>query len=177
MLPILRARAIARIASSIRGVVPVIVLAACSQHGTGMHDPSRAPDCRVDLLESHPGTAYTEVGQLSLEVYAAGPSAYQYKNARALLAEIRAEICAVGGDTLMTERNAAGVIVRGTVFRRSNELEPFPRPPQRPSRSEICEPSCGPGFTCEGGTCIQLCVPECADGETCGADQLCHPNQ
>ncbi len=157
-------------------MIPLVVLAACSQHGTGTHEPSRAPNCTVEVYESHPTSGYTELGQISFEAYVAGPPERQYKNSYALLADIRAEICALGGDTLVTDRNAAGMIVRGTVLRHAEELEVIPQP-QMPSRAEICEPACGPGFTCEGGTCIQTCVPECADGETCGADQVCHPNQ
>jgi hypothetical protein len=143
---------------------------------TGYSMP-RSGDCRVVVLESHPGSGYVEVGELSFDVYAAGAARYQYTDWHRLAAELHGDICAVGGDTLMIERNAAGVIVHGTVFRRANEIELPPPPPENrlPSRSEICEPSCRAGFVCEGGSCIEQCTPaSCGEGESCGIDQLCH---
>jgi len=110
-----------------------------------------------------------------LDAYLLGPGQPQYTSPYALAADNHEQICAVGGDTLVTERNALGVIVRGTVFRHAGMQDVMP-PPARPERSETCEPSCSQGFACEGGTCIQQCVPACGDGETCGNDRLCHSN-
>jgi len=154
----------------------IVALAACGSQGT--QTTPRGPDCIVEVLPVPPGSDYVQIGELSLDAYAAGPASHQYKNPHALAAELRPQICAIGGDTFVTERNAAGVIVRGTVFRRMTMLDlPPPSPPARlPSRAEICEPSCDPGSTCEGGTCIPQCVPACGDGETCSSDRRCQPN-
>jgi hypothetical protein len=149
---------------------------ACGRQGDSRSLP-RDPACRVDVLMNDPGSDYVEVGQLSFDAYAAGPARRQYRSPYALAAEMHAEICAVGGDTLVTERNAAGVIVHGTVYRRADVLDVAPPPPRPPSRAEVCEPSCGPGSTCEGGTCIPLCDPACGEGERCGNDGLCHPDE
>lgn len=178
MLTALRAQGIARVASPVRGVLAVIALATCSRQvgQTGTQGFAHGSDCRVEVLASQPRSGYVEVGQLSFEAYAAGPARHQYTSSYALAADLRADICAVGGDALVIERNAAGVIVHGTVLRRADVLEVPPPPSQPPSRTELCEPSCSPGFACEGGTCIQQCVPACANGETCGNDRLCYPN-
>src|ERR1041384_3068124 len=108
------------------GVIVIAVVAACSGYA-GQTLP-RVPDCRVELLQTNPGDGYVEVGQISFDVYVAGSPKRQYTSPRALLAEIRPDVCAVGGDTLMVERNAGNVIVRATAFRRQT-LEDAVRPP------------------------------------------------
>ena len=137
----------------------------------------RPDDCHIDVLPNPPGDPYVQVGELSLEASIAGPARYQYKSPYQLAADMRGQICAIGGDTLVTERDASGVIVRGTVYRRATEedIPAAPRPP--PSRAERCEAGCGPGFVCEAGTCVPQCDPACGDGATCGADRLCHPEE
>jgi hypothetical protein len=155
------------------------------------------------VLPNPPGSDYVEIGELSFPPYIAASNQGQYKNPYALAADLRPNICAVGGDTLVTERNAAGVIaadlrpnicavggdtlvternaagviVRGTVYRHADVLDVAPPPPP-PSRAEGCEPGCGPGSLCEAGTCVpRQCVPACGDGAACGTDGLCHPNE
>lgn len=165
------------IARAARGAVAALLACACGHAGTADTYEPRASNCQIQVLPNAPRSGYVEVGELSFEAYAAGPAGYQYKSPYALAADLRPQICAVGGDTLVTERNAAGVIVRGTVYRRAEMRDVAPPPPrdQLPSRAEVCEPACGPGQTCEGGTCIAACVPPCAEGETCGGDLRCHP--
>src|SRR6185369_10589116 len=112
-------------------------------------------DCVVEVLPNLPRSGYVEVGELSMEAYAAGPSRYQYRDPHVLAAELHGQICATGGDTLVAERNAAGVIVRGTVLRRIHMNDVMPEPARLPPPAEACEPSCHAGFACEGGTCVE----------------------
>ena len=170
MIPRLRARAVTHL-----GVIALLALAACGSQ-TGRRPPSRGPDCVVDVLPLPPGSGYVEVGELSFEAYAAGPATHQYRDPHVLAAALHDEICAVGGDTLVTERNAMGVIVRGTVFRHVNQLDLQSQPVPPLPQAEGCDPSCSPGSTCEDGTCVRQCVPACADGESCGSDAVCQPS-
>jgi hypothetical protein len=82
-------------------------------------------------------------------------------------------VCAVGGDTLVTEMNGFGFITRGIVL--SRVASPDPADPA-PVPAGTCEPLCSPGFRCNAGTCIPQCNPHCADSETCGNDRICHPS-
>ena len=168
---------LSRTRNSALTLVVACALAACGSSSGGQNSP-RTPDCKVAVLPLPPGSDYVEIGELSLEAYSASPNKarYQYKDPYALAAAIHDQICASGADTLVTERNAAGVIVRGTVYRRANIHDVIPPPTQPPKKTETCEPECRSGFTCEGGTCVQhTCVPECGDDATCGPDLLCHP--
>jgi len=158
--------------AALPALAALVVLAACG----GAPNRSRSQECKVDVFPNPPGPDYVEVGELSFEAYAAASPDRQYRNPYALAADLHGQICAVGGDTLVTERNALGVIVRGTVYRHAELRDLQPPPPARPSRTEVCEPSCGPGTTCEGGTCIPQCAAPCAEGETCGSDGACHAN-
>ena len=166
----------ARVESRIRNALALAAVAlgaACGGHG-GQTYP-RPSDCVVQLVPNDPGPDYVEVGEMSFEAYLMMPSRYQYTNPRVLLAEIRPDICAIGGDTLFAQRNAAGVITHATVYRKPRELEPPPsRPRERPSHVESCEGSCQPGYICEKDACIPACVPACGEGQTCGTDRLCH---
>jgi len=177
----LRDRSVLGIPEPARGaramlLVGLVVLGACSRQA-GTRNLQRPPDCKVDVLPNPPGPDYVEIGELQFEPYIAGSSKGQYKNPYALAADLRPDICAVGGDTLVTERNAAGVIVAGTVFRRADVLDVVPPHPRPPPRAEGCAPSCRGGFTCEAGACVPACVPACGDGATCGSDGLCHPDE
>src|SRR6185295_529000 len=131
------------------------VLGAC---GSRAPNSPRIQNCYVEVLPNPPGNAYVEVGELSFEAYIAGHAERQYKSPYALVADMRPEICAVGGDTLVTERDAAGVIVRGTVYRKLNMDDAVP-PKAPPPKREICEPACHAGFTCDGGTCVPSAGP------------------
>jgi hypothetical protein len=151
-------------------------LAACGGQA-GMGGLPRVSDCKIEVLQTYPSSGYIEIGQLSFEVYAAGPARRRYTSPYALANDIHADICSIGGDTLVVDRNAAGVVVRGTVLRRATVYD-VPLPPPRPApRAETCEPSCGPGYACEGGTCIPQCIPACGDGQSCGTDRLCHADE
>jgi len=157
--------------------VIVVALASAACHPSGTQNHPNNPDCKVIVLPHPPGSEYVEVGELSLEAYAINPTRYQYKDPYALAADIHDQICAAGADTLVTERNAAGLIVRGAVYRRANIHDVIPPASQPSKKSETCEPECRSGFTCEGGTCVQhTCDPACGDDSTCGPDLLCHPN-
>jgi hypothetical protein len=158
-------------------MLAMAAVAACTPQGgqPGTHGAARGFDCRVDVRTTPPSSGYVELGQLSFEAYAAGPARRQYTSPYALAAAIHDDICAIGGDTLVTEQNAAGVIVRGTVLRRADVLDIPDLPAQPPSRTERCEPGCGPGLACEGGTCVPQCAPACGDGEVCGDDRICRP--
>lgn len=173
------AQVVARAISGVCIVVGAAALATCTP-GAGQGYPHVA-DCRIEVYETRPGPNYVEVGQFSLAPYGGGAQPRKvYKRASALLADMRADFCAVGGDMLVIERNALGEIVYGTVYRRAELHEmmvPPPPPPTPPSKSERCEPECGPGLTCEGGTCVELCVPACAEGTACGDDRVCHSTQ
>lgn len=158
------------------GAAPLVVLGACTRPG-GTQSPQRPPDCKIDVLPNPPGPDYVQLGELSFPPYIAASNRDQYKNPYALAADLHSNICAVGGDTLVTERNAAGVIVRGTVYRHAGVLDVVP-PPEAPPRTEGCASGCGPGFLCEAGTCVpRECVPACGDGAACGTDGMCHPDE
>jgi hypothetical protein len=139
---------------------------------------SRGPDCKIDVLPNPPGEDYVQIGDMDLGGYVMFKSQYQYKSPYLLAADMRPQICAIGGDTLVTERDAAGVITRGIVYRHLNNSDipaPYKTPPVKP---ESCEGACRPGFRCEHDVCVPVaveCDPTCNDGETCGPDGLCHP--
>jgi hypothetical protein len=160
---------------ALAGALAAGALASCSQ-SSGRPNTPLSSDCKVDVLPNPPGSDYVEVGELMLDAHAANPNLPQYKNPYALEAAIHDQICAAGADTLVTERNAYGIIVRGAVYRRAT-IEDVNPPSAKPPKAETCKPECGPGFTCEGGTCVQhSCAPACGDDATCGPDLICHPN-
>jgi hypothetical protein len=150
MLPTIRTFAV--IAS-----VALVALFALACHQPAARNSARGPDCKVDVLPHPPGDDYVEVGELFLEAQAADLSQPKFKNPHELAAALHDQICAVGADTLVTERNAAGEIVRGAVYRHAT-MEDL-KPPAAPPKAETCEPACRPGFTCEGGTCVQNDAP------------------
>lgn len=179
-MAILRASRAVRIAS--RGLVglggvALAAVAACG--GPGVVHP-RPPDCKIDVFPSPPGDDYVQVGEMDFGAYVIHKPQYQYKSPYTLAADMRDQICAVGGDTLVTERDAMGVIVHATVYRHANESDiPAPYPKQPPPKAESCEGGCGPGFACERDVCVPqgpACDPACGGGEICGADRLCHPD-
>jgi hypothetical protein len=151
-----------------------VIALACG--GPPVRNQARAPDCKIDVLPNPPGPDYVEIGQLSFPMYVAAADQGQYKSPYELAADLRPNICALGGDTLVTERNAAGVIVAGTVYRHADVLD-FASPPKPPPRAEGCEPSCAPGFLCEAGACVRQCTPACGEGEFCGTDGVCRADE
>jgi hypothetical protein len=157
-------------------VAALAALAACG--GPGAIHP-RPPDCRIEVFPNPPGENYVQVGEMDFGAYVIHKQQYQYKSPYTLAADMRDQICAAGGDTLVAERDASGVIVHATVYRHANDSDiPAPYPKQRPPKAESCEGGCGPGFACERDVCVPqapACEPACGDGETCGADRLCHP--
>jgi hypothetical protein len=168
MLPTTRLPAVVAVAAVI-----TLVALACS-HQSAARNAAYTPDCKIDVLPNPPGDNYVEVGELFLEAQAADLSQPKFKNPYALAAALRDQICAIGADTLVTERNAYGEIVRGAVYRRATIQDVAP--PAKPPKAETCEPACRSGYTCEGGTCVQHdCNPACGDDSTCGPDLLCHP--
>jgi hypothetical protein len=168
MLPTIRPSAV--IAS-----VALAALLALACHQPAARNSARGPDCKIDVLPHPPGDDYVEVGELFLEAQAADLSQPKFKSPYALAAALHDQICATGADTLVTERNAAGEIVRGAVYRHAT-IEDV-RPPVAPPKAETCEPACRSGYTCEGGTCVQqACDPVCGADATCGPDLICHPN-
>jgi hypothetical protein len=137
----------------------------------------RAANCEFDLVASHPGPGFVEVAQIAVD----GPAekvASHYRDPRAFASEVRPQVCAAGGDVLMTEVNGVGAIVHAIVFRHV-EIDPAPGPmngaPPPAAVAGVCEPICSPGFACNAGTCIPQCNPACGGDETCGNDRLCHP--
>jgi hypothetical protein len=174
MLPTTRSPAVVGFAT-LAAIAALAALTALACHQPAARNSARAPNCKVDVLPHPPGDDYVEVGELLLEPYAADPNQQQFKDPYVLAATIHDQICATGADTLVTERNAAGIIVRGAVYRRATIEDVIP--PAKPPTAETCEPACRSGYTCEGGTCVQhTCDPACGDNSTCGPDLLCHPN-
>jgi hypothetical protein len=163
------------------------LVAACG--GPGPHH-ARSPDCKIEVLPNPPGDGYVEVGQMEFPGNAMFKPQYSYHSPYTLAAEMREQICAVGGDTLVADRNAAGEIVHAAVYRHIDESD-IPAPyTKQPTKGESCEGACGPGTTCEHDVCVPQaqtpqaqapqaqapqCEPACAASETCGADGLCHP--
>jgi len=131
-----------RLAGLAGSVTVALAGLACGGNGQSYPHP---PDCHIDLFLAPPRDGYVELGEISFEAYAAGPTRYQYKDPVQLLADARTQICSLGGDTLVTDRNALGVIVHATVYRRANasDIPPAQRAPA--PRTETCDGACGPG--------------------------------
>jgi hypothetical protein len=172
------------------------LVAACGGPGP---NHVRPPDCKVQVLPNPPGDGYVEVGQMEFANAMFKPQ-YYYHSPYTLEADFHQQICALGGDTLVADRNAAGELVHAAVYRHIDESD-IPAPyTKQPTKGESCEGACGPGTTCEHDVCVPQaqtpqaqtppaeappaeappaeapqCEPACADGETCGADRLCHP--
>lgn len=162
--------------ASLAGLALAMV-AACGGPGP---NHARQPDCKIEVLPNPPGDGYVQVGTMDL----AGANVmfkpqYQYRSPYTLAAVMRQQICAVGGDTLVADRNAAGEITHAEVYRHIDESDiPAPYPKQPPPKAESCDGACGPGFACEHDVCVRQapqCDPACGDDQTCGADRLCHP--
>jgi hypothetical protein len=170
----LRAHAVT--GNAFAAVVALIALVALSCGGPPVRSQDRAPDCHINVLPNPPGPDYVEIGQLSFPPYIAAHDQDQYKSPLALAADLQPNICALGGDTLVTERNAAGVIVAGTVYRHA-EVRDYASPPAPPPRAEGCEPACGAGFLCAAGTCVRQCTPACSEGEFCAVDGVCRASE
>src|ERR1043165_3227374 len=153
-----------------------IALVALACGGPPVRNEGRAPDCHIDVLPNPPGPDYVEIGQLSFPPYIAAHDQNQYKSPYALAADLQPNICALGGDTLVAQRNAAGVVVAGTLDRHAGVLD-YASPPKLPPRAEGCEPACASGFLCEAGACVRQCTPACGEGEFCGADGGCRASE
>ena len=149
MLPIIRTSSVAALVA----LVGLMALVALACHQPAARNSARGPDCKIDVLPHPPGDDYVEVGELFLEAQAADLSQPKFKSPYALAAALHDQICAIGADTLVAERNAAGEIVRGSVYRHAT-LDDL-KPPAPPPKAETCEPACRPGYTCEGGTCVE----------------------
>ncbi|HEX3474437.1 MAG TPA: hypothetical protein VHT91_05315 [Kofleriaceae bacterium] len=157
------------------------VVAACGGSGGPGASHARAPDCKIEVLPNPPGDGYVRVGEMDFPGQVMFKRKYQYTSPYTLANNMRQQICAAGGDTLVADRNAAGEITHATVFRHIDESDiPAPYTKQPPPKAETCEAGCGPGFTCDHDACVPQaqaspCEPACGDGQTCGADRLCHP--
>jgi hypothetical protein len=151
--------------------LPVLLIAGCQvaeyRPRGGASYPAKPEDCELELLGSHPGKGYEEIGVIST-------SPNYFRNPENLLRVTRSDVCSAGGDAIVTEVNGYGYVVRGVVFRKTGaESKPAA---VRPPRSEsTCSPICSPGFECSSGQCVPLCNPTCGPGEKCGPDRLCHP--
>jgi hypothetical protein len=177
MATMLRAPRVVHVAPrTVLASLALSIVAACGGPGP---NHARPPDCKVEVLPNPPGDGYVEVGQMEFGGQAMFKSKYQYKSPYTLAADMRQQICAVGGDTLVADRNAAGEIVHAAVYRHIDESDiPAPYPKQPPPKSESCDGACSPGSVCERNVCVPQaaqCDPACGDGETCGSDRLCHP--
>ncbi len=158
------------------------LIAACGGPGP---NHARPADCKIEVLPNPPGEGYVEVGQMEFANAMFKPQ-YSYHSPYTLAAEMRGQICAIGGDTLVADRNAVGEIVHAAVYRHIDDSDiPAPYTKQPPPKAESCEGACGPGSVCEHDVCVPQaqvpqaqapqCDPACAAGESCGADGLCHP--
>lgn len=85
----------------------------------------------------------------------------------------RADACAAGADVSyrhVFRRDRDGLVLMATLGRRFRYA---------PSALRVeCRPSCGPGFTCDAGFCVESCEPTCDDGYACEAGAcvaLCNP--
>jgi hypothetical protein len=155
-----------------------VLVAACAapvlHRAEGVSYPAREPTCRFRVVGAHPGPGYEEVGTLTIEGDRSG-GAGSYTDPQEFADVVRADVCKVGGDVLVTEVGSMGVIARGIVFHQVDAGAPAAEPtPPAPAAAGTCTPICSPGFACTAGTCIPQCNPACAAGETCGNDRLCH---
>jgi len=86
------------------------IVAACGGPGP---NHARPPDCKVEVLPNPPGEGYVEVGQMDFGAQVMFKSQYQYRSPYTLAADMRQQICAVGGDTpgiQFTESNVSGAM-------------------------------------------------------------------
>ena len=157
----------------------LVMVAACGGPGP---NHARPPDCKIQVFLNPPGDEYVQVAEMEFPGQAMFKRKYQYTSPYTLAADMRQQICAIGGDTLVADLNAAGEIVHAGVYRHIDESDiPAPYPKQPPPKTESCEGTCRPGFVCERDVCVPqasqapVCDPACGDGEICGADRLCHP--
>ena len=165
----------------VRWVTAVVLVAAASgcarpvlHKSGGTAFPARPRGCALAVVATLPGPEYLELAQITIEgdrSFGAGT----YHDPQEFANKVRDDVCAVGGDTLVTEVNGFGVIARGIVLRRvASPAAAAAAPAPTPGRASTCEPLCSPGFLCTAGTCIPQCNPRCVDNETCGNDRLCH---
>lgn len=148
--------------------VAAVALGACAHaptyHATAQTKfPPKAPNCPLAIAASHPDPGYEEIGVIAI-------GGYYYQDPNAFLDAMRADVCAAGGDLVITEVNGYGAIARGVVFRKRAGAS-------LADGGQACFPICSPGFGCERGTCIPLCNPACGADERCGPDRLCHPSR
>jgi hypothetical protein len=146
-------------------------------HATGGATfPAREPTCEFDVRGSVPGPGYVEIGQLTIEGDRS-MGAGSFSDPNQFANRVRGEVCAVGGDALVTEVNGFGIIARGVVFHKTDEVAPKLAPTPAVTQGEGCEPICSPGFRCMSGACIPQCNPACAPTEKCGNDRVCHARE
>jgi len=129
----------------------LVMVAACGGPGP---NHARSPECKIEVFLNPPRDGYVQVGEMDFGASVMFKPQYQYRSPYTLAAEMRQQICAVGGDTLVADRNAAGEIVHAAVYRHIDESD-IPAPyTKQPTKGESCEGACGPGFTCEHDVCV-----------------------
>jgi hypothetical protein len=76
--------------------------------------PARSADCKVELLEGAPPRPFAELGVLAPRDIEYGGVA---GGATPFVESVRQQVCAVGGDAVVVEKNYAGNYIRGTVIK------------------------------------------------------------
>ena len=84
---------------------------------SGPATTAKAPDCDFEVRATIPKDGYEEIatvvfGSRTLTTYRASRDPDEFKSA------IRHDVCAIGGDAVVTQVDAQGTIVRGAVLRR-----------------------------------------------------------
>ncbi|MCB9737031.1 MAG: hypothetical protein H6745_30985 [Deltaproteobacteria bacterium] len=103
MAPMRKVHALVGLAAALSGCVTYAFTPTTRQSA-----PAREAGCEFDLLSAAPRTPYVQLGFLEPTVQA--HSAVEFYDA------VRGEVCAAGGDAVLTEINGLGEYVRGTVI-------------------------------------------------------------
>jgi hypothetical protein len=93
------------------------------------------------------------------------------------LAELRAQACAAGGDTVYDLAEATDQHVTSMTATLASRSQPDAgaSAPSAGGGAAACTPICSPGFDCKGGRCVPLCNPACGPDEICNVHRACEP--
>jgi len=97
------------------GMTLLLALASCAKTDyiftkTGEAGPAKPPNCDFVIATTKVDHPYQEIGILDSQQ--APP-----QDAAAFKAKVQPQVCAVGGDAVVTEVNGTGYYVRGTILR------------------------------------------------------------
>jgi hypothetical protein len=150
----------------------LLLLAAVSVGGCARGDvkplgpsrPAKPIGCAVAFFAKGPPT-YEHVDIATVQTRC------RYSTSRIGCAdELRAQACALGGDTVYHFARAATrdytLVSAKVAYRRGGPEAP-------PAAAALCSPACGPGLKCEDGECVPTCSPNCSQTQICQVRKNC----